>query len=204
MSARPLFGQAWPGPSGSTAGWSRCTSATTAAAAIAGVCRPGPVLTLVVDCVAAFNASLLTPAAEHLRSVSRSTVDDDDVSHLGPPSPSASASTAATTSTSTRHRSASATWPPILSPVTTDARRHFDRVVSIPLMLGPEVGFGSGRPGRSGHLHHQATTTTCVPSAANSHRAWASAGAWRTHPDESGRPRWLSGWTGPRLPTGIA
>ena len=40
-------------------------------------------LTLVVNCVAAFNARLLTQAVEQLRSTGLE-IDDDDVSHLGP------------------------------------------------------------------------------------------------------------------------
>jgi hypothetical protein len=40
-------------------------------------------LTLVVNCVAAFNAGLLTPAVEQLRTAGFE-IDDDDVSHLGP------------------------------------------------------------------------------------------------------------------------
>ncbi len=40
-------------------------------------------LTLVVNCVAAFNAGLLTPAVEQLRTTGFQ-IDDDDVSHLGP------------------------------------------------------------------------------------------------------------------------
>jgi hypothetical protein len=40
-------------------------------------------LTLVVNCVAAFNAGLLTPAVEQLRAAGH-PVDDADLAHLGP------------------------------------------------------------------------------------------------------------------------
>jgi len=40
-------------------------------------------LTLVVNCVAAFNAGLLAPAVDQLRTTGFE-IDDDDVSHLGP------------------------------------------------------------------------------------------------------------------------
>jgi hypothetical protein len=82
-------------------------------------------LTLVVNCVAAFNAGLLTPAVEQLRTTGFQ-IDDDDVSHLGPTmTEHINVSTAATTSTSTRHRRASATCPPFLWPVTTDGGSSF-------------------------------------------------------------------------------
>ncbi len=83
-------------------------------------------LTLVVNCVAAFNAGLLTQAVDQLRSTGLEI--DDDVSHLGP---------TMTEHTNVHGRyyfnldqtpSASATCPPSLSPVTTDGRHRFDRV----------------------------------------------------------------------------
>jgi len=40
-------------------------------------------LTLVINCVAAFNAGLVTPAVEQLRAAGFE-IDDDDVFHLGP------------------------------------------------------------------------------------------------------------------------
>ncbi len=40
-------------------------------------------LTLVVNCVAAFNTGLLGPAVEQLRTTGFE-IDDDEVSHLGP------------------------------------------------------------------------------------------------------------------------
>jgi TnpA family transposase len=63
-------------------------------------------LTLVVNCIAAFNAGLLPSAVEALRAAGFE-VDDADVAHVGPPSPSTSRSTVATTTTSTAYRRAS-------------------------------------------------------------------------------------------------
>ena len=63
-------------------------------------------LTLVVNCIAAFNAGLLPSAVEALRAAGFE-VDDADVPMWGRPSPSTSRSTVATTTTSTAHRRAS-------------------------------------------------------------------------------------------------